>query len=889
MSEKKTGDAAGDGGIALVMITIDRSEQGKENYLAQTIGNMRRAKVFESDRLGYSALVFSTASMDHFLAAEDHENTFHKLDVPLVSAPRLSCENAGHALQLGGRKALEHGLSWVLFCEDDLDFCDDFIESVGRWLDDYGKNQLHRLYAFGCAYPQIMQAMDCGVSYWTYSYKSFYGTQCFAIRPDDAISLGTYIASNPIIRGVDNPNAYDLMFHDWMDANYPTSAFLASVPSFVQHIGRQSICTGLDNTHTFDSWPGREWSYKPLDKRFYDIRPPVRKRAFIVLGPESSGTRLFTSILIAGGCHGSVEHVQPMDDPDYDISPYDNVVWRQSVPHNGQDLDLQSLVDRLNRQGARAISVLSVRRDLDCNAKSQVAWGHAPDYETAKERIIKANIAIREAKANCCVDRYGVQFEGFLAKPEQSQSNLWETLKLPGGTPVKIDNANAKWRVEEGQSKPRILFVGDSPTVNTGFSLCTRKVCAHLHSSGWEVHVLGLSYFGDPHRYPYPIYPAVNPLDDSRDAYGCMRLPKLIHSIKPDVVVLLNDPWNVEAYLYQIRRFEEQAGINIRDTFKLIGWLAVDGKNTSALDFNYDLKSSGSTKWGRLDHVAVWTEFAKSELVRGGWNGPEIDVIPLGVDSSVFYRVDKMEARAKILPPSIDPSSFIIGVVGRNQYRKRLDLCIQYFAEWITENNIEDAYLYLHCAPTGDKGVDIRSLVNYYQINGKVILSQASLGLGAPEEQMRLTYCALDVLMTLAQGEGFCLPVLEAMACGTLTMGSDWSGLGSWAGDAMLKIPCTSTAMTAPYGGELYTIGGIADKKRTIEWLDSLYSYRVTPMHKTLQLAFDMAQRLTWENTTKSFELMIKDVLRPQIRGTKEQFDEWKTALKSRAAQKEVA
>lgn len=707
--------------IALVMITMDRTP--KENYLPQTFANMKRAGVFQSDRLGYSALVFSTASIDYFNSIDDRvkDETFHKLDVPPVDAPRSACENAGRALALGGQKAIEHGLEWVLFCEDDLDFCADFLESVSAWLEKYGESETYRVFSFGCPYPQVKNLAECRKdratdlvteACWSYPYNAFYGTQCFAIRPEDAISLGTYIASNPTVGGVRNPNAYDLMFHDWMIANYPDGAFLASVPSFVQHIGRQSICTGLEKTHTFDSWPGREWCF-----RHYENSKPDHKKLL----------------------------------------------------------------------------------------------------------------------------------ESFL----------------------------------ESDTPQRILWVGDSPTVNTGFSICTRKVCEHLHQSGWDVHVLGLSYFGDPHQYPYKIYPAVNPLDNSRDAYGCMRLPKLIHQLKPDVVVLLNDPWNVEAYLYNITQYERETGVQIRDTFKLVGWLAVDGKNTSAEDFDWTTKKKdGSLKHGRLDHLAVWTEFAKQELESNGWNGPAADVIPLGVDTSVFYPVNKQAARAKILPPGVPADAFIIGVVGRNQYRKRLDLCIQYFAEWAHSRSIENAYLYLHCAPTGDKGVDIRSLVKYYNISKRVILAQTLLGIGATEEQMRLTYNSFDLKLSLSQGEGFDLTTLEAMACGVLTMGADWSGLASWTGEAMIKIPCTSTAMTAPYGSLLYTIGGIADKQQTIEWFDSLHSSRQS-LRETLKAASELVNELTWKNTATRFEKMLQRVLQPQIRATETEWNSWKNALKT--------
>src|SRR5262245_40689869 len=128
---------------------------------------------------------------------------------------------------------------------------------------------------------------------------------------------------------------------------------------------------------------------------------------------------------------------------------------------------------------------------------------------------------------------------------------------------------------QEYERKRRVLFVGDA-VVSSGFSRCTHAACDALHEAGWDVHVLGLNYYGDPHPHSHlSIYPCMQPLDHGRDVFGVSRLPFLIARLNPDVVVLLNDPWNVPAYLQQIkhdlpRGFEFPA---------VVGWLAVDADN----------------------------------------------------------------------------------------------------------------------------------------------------------------------------------------------------------------------------------------------------------------------------------------------------------------------
>lgn len=257
--------------FSVVMISIDRDVDGKENYASTTLENFERAGAFSSDCLAsFNILVGSSPSQYDYIFCSDGQPWYPE---PIYASRRLlPCENAGHALIDGGLSALRSGSDFVLFLEDDLDFCSSFLESCAAWLSSRAEDaDRYRLFSFGCAYPQIVQLFeqqslrpDLNILGWNYPVTAFYGTQCFAIRPQDALSLGTYLQSNPDVRGVKSPGAYDLMIHDWMRLTYPDPAyshFLASVPSFVQHIGRQSICTGVEKPHIFPSWPGREWSF----------------------------------------------------------------------------------------------------------------------------------------------------------------------------------------------------------------------------------------------------------------------------------------------------------------------------------------------------------------------------------------------------------------------------------------------------------------------------------------------------------------------------------------------------------------------------------------------------------------------------------------------------
>lgn len=401
---------------------------------------------------------------------------------------------------------------------------------------------------------------------------------------------------------------------------------------------------------------------------------------------------------------------------------------------------------------------------------------------------------------------------------------------------VAVKGAHKK----HSQSTASVLWVGDA-AVSSGFARCTHAACDELHRADWNVNVIGVNYSGDPHDYPYDIYPGFNPHGGGRDVYGAGRLQTLSRELKPDIVVLLTDPWNVAGYV--------QALPTDSDYITTVGWLAVDAKNQDGRPLN------------DLDHVVGWTQFAIDELTGGGYTG-ESSIVGLGVDTDVFRPMNKAKARQALFGDiDIPANAFIIGVVGRNQWpRKRLDLTIEYFAHWMKTSCIDNAYLYIHSAPTGELGYDIWRLVEHYDVKGRVMHGSPPMGIGVDDASMADVYNAMDVYLTTTQGEGWGLPALEAMACGVPCVVPDWSGLGEWAKGAAMSAPCNSTAVSAPINGLAYTIGGIPDKTAMCEQIDLLY--RDADVRKFYSLAgLGLAEGLTWERTGQELHTVLESIL----------------------------
>lgn len=427
----------------------------------------------------------------------------------------------------------------------------------------------------------------------------------------------------------------------------------------------------------------------------------------------------------------------------------------------------------------------------------------------------------------------------------------------------------------------KVLFVGDSPTISTGFARCTVAACNALHAADHEVTVLGMAYYGDPHTLPYPIYPCIAPLDNARSYGGETRLASMIARVKPDIVVILQDPWNIPPYfaaLDEVKSICDRDGIPF-DIPPVVGWIAVDSQNQKGEQLS------------RLSHVMVWTEFARKEFGVGiesyrrdlesaishamnagdssrvefltteldRINALTFDVVPLGVNTDLFYPRDRGQCRADIglVDSGISADAFIIGVIGRNQMRKRLELSLCYFAEWLRRDQIDNAYLYLHVAPTGERSADLRQLVKFYGLAGRVIVNTPNVGTGDDDSIMPLIYSSFDVYMTQSQGEGFGLPALEAMACGVPCVLPDHSAFGAsgWIDSSivsMYKVSCSTDVLTAPMSDNPYTLGCLPDKIATINMLRFLYrNERIRRQYS--EAGIQLAQTLTWKRTGELF------------------------------------
>lgn len=277
-------------------------------------------------------------------------------------------------------------------------------------------------------------------------------------------------------------------------------------------------------------------------------------------------------------------------------------------------------------------------------------------------------------------------------------------------------------------SKKRLLFVGESSYLATGFSTYYNEVLKRLHNMG-EFEIAELGSYGhdaDPRNdlIPWKFYPAMPAPDDqagnaeyNSDVYnqfGKWRFDKVCLDFNPDIVIDIRDPW---MYSWILRS-------PYRKHFNLFHMACCDG---------IPQKPIWIEEYKQCDKLFTYSEWAKDILTKDGCN--VADVMSPCADIDVFAPVVDKKAHKQSM--GIDPECYIIGTCMRNQKRKLFYDLIEAYAKWFKkakiggyENIAQKTYLYLHTSYP-DVGFDIGRAISEFGVSTRVLMTYFCTACGA--------------------------------------------------------------------------------------------------------------------------------------------------------------
>jgi glycosyltransferase involved in cell wall biosynthesis len=203
--------------------------------------------------------------------------------------------------------------------------------------------------------------------------------------------------------------------------------------------------------------------------------------------------------------------------------------------------------------------------------------------------------------------------------------------------------------------------------------------------------------------------------------------------------------------------------------FNVAGWAPVDH-----LDCPPDV-----TRWFQTTGAVPLAMSRHGEAMMAR-NGLDPVYIPLTVDTTKFKPTAALDIAGTVVGCRellhIPKDKFVVGMVAMNKGnvldRKGFSEALFAFGKF--HETHPDSVLFIHTDRNGYQGFNLAALAKAAGIpDGALLFSdQYAYTIGFSPEMMAALYTAFDVLLAPSHGEGFCVPLIEAQACGTPVIAS---------------------------------------------------------------------------------------------------------------------
>jgi glycosyltransferase involved in cell wall biosynthesis len=322
--------------------------------------------------------------------------------------------------------------------------------------------------------------------------------------------------------------------------------------------------------------------------------------------------------------------------------------------------------------------------------------------------------------------------------------------------------------------KGAVSLASNSPGMPTGYGNQAKLLLERMVRAGLEVAALS-NYGLEGTRSTLPIGGKQIPhYPKGLDLYSRDAIPAHVTHFKqqhPELKHMLFTLYDV--WIYNSLEYQDE----------IVSWVPIDHITAppAVLDF---LKRPNVTPVTMAPHGQRMLEQHDIESV----------YIPHGIDTKTYYP-DLMYKGVHMRDyMQVPEGGFLVGMVAANKangqiHRKAYAENLLAFAMHLKK--YPDSYLYIHTEPTKAMGgFDLAVLLKMAGIpkHNVLIPNLYDYRMGLDEEYMRAAYSSFDVLLSTSYGEGFGIPTVEAQACGTRVITSNFAASADLASEDSWKI-----------------------------------------------------------------------------------------------------
>lgn len=243
----------------------------------------------------------------------------------------------------------------------------------------------------------------------------------------------------------------------------------------------------------------------------------------------------------------------------------------------------------------------------------------------------------------------------------------------------------------------------------------------------------------------------------------------------------------------------------------------------------------------RMDEVWVPSSFNREGLLRSGLQRP-VEVMPLGVDPSRFHP-------GVTGYPNPHGEMVFLSVFEWGE-RKEPWLLLQAFNETFrAEEPVRLVCKVMNRDPDISVKGEIRQL-GLREGGGRISYLH---NLDLPYHQLAALYRSADCFVVASRGEGWNMPLMEAMACGLPAIATDWGGQADFLHEGIaypLRVRAVVPAVAkCPYYAGFSWAEPDAEHLRHL--LRHIYENRAEAQRRGAAAAREMAERWTWDHAAR--------------------------------------